>query len=127
MPTILPAQAVNVRRNWHVRALVWVLFFALLRGLVPHVALAAIATHADPVQIFCLGDAPQFSASATKTHGHESCVCASGHDGFSQAPQPSVAYLPAASKQTLCGLAEKQGLTAVLPPACGPPSTLAIQ
>lgn len=72
-------------RGWRSRAWGLVLFVALLRGLVPHAALAALLDDGRPQLAYCAPGkvVPGAAAEALAAHGH--CVCAPAGESLSTA------------------------------------------
>lgn len=84
----------NSLRGWRSQAWSLVLFVALLRGLVPHAALAALLDDGRPQLAYCApGKAvPKAAAEAMAAHGH--CVCAPAGEALSPTAASAAASLP---------------------------------
>ena len=82
-------------RGWRSQAWSLVLFVALLRGLVPHAALAALLDDGRPQLAYCApGKAlPGAAAEALAAHGH--CVCAPAGESLSPSAALGLPAMPA--------------------------------
>jgi hypothetical protein len=118
----------NTLRGWRARVWAWVFFVALLKGLIPHAALAAVVMGGDPAAVLCapaLGNGAvnagaEAAASQMASHGH--CLCASMGDGAPPQVPLAPGFLTAQPARVLRSVA----VAAVccdtrLPPARGPP------
>lgn len=123
-----PAIAANTHalKGWRARAWAWVLFVALLKGLIPHAALASVVMNGDPALVWCASGAA--ATGEGKTTGgmgaaaHD-CVCAAAGDGA--LPQGGAALSPIVAahqlpQPTLQTAAEARKFLS--PPARGPPT-----
>ncbi|ROH91722.1 hypothetical protein ED208_04870 [Stagnimonas aquatica] len=110
-------------RGWRSQAWGLVLFVALLRGLVPHAALAALLDDGRPQLAYCAPGKAVPGAAAEAMAAHAQCVCAPAGESLSPVAGAALAASPAAPEAPLA-------LTAVRPPqqtspirrARGPPS-----
>lgn len=110
-------------RGWRSQAWSLVLFVALLRGLVPHAALAALLDDGRPQLAYCApGKAlPGASAEALAAHGH--CVCAPAGESLSPVAGAALAALPAAPEAPLALVVVRPSQqTPPISRARGPPS-----
>jgi hypothetical protein len=115
-------------RGWRARAWAWVLFIALLKGLVPHAALAAMNAGSDPTAVLCTPALAtgvidvQAEHAASQMAGHAHCLCASG-DAATLPPLVFMALaLPATNLENPAAIrAAFVSNTRPLPPSRGPP------
>lgn len=110
--------------GWRSQAWALVLFVALLRGLLPHAALAGLLDNGNPELAWCApGKAPPGEDRALAAHA--ACVCApAGESLAGSRSTPTLGILPIA---TGAAAAPAQFLMALRPPAVrarGPPLTL---
>lgn len=125
-PSRRPAQ--TALRGWRARVWAWVLFAALLKGLVPHAALASMVMGNDPAAVLCspslsngVLDAKAEQASSQMA-GHAHCLCANGDATglppmrFSALGPPSLGAPPLTRLRTAFASAEY-----FWPPSRGPP------
>lgn len=118
-----PAINAPALQGWRSRAWAWVLFVALCKGLIPHVALASVVMDGSPAMVWC---APGTAAASEAKPGMGSmvhaCVCASAGDGA----------LPLSGAELLASVASQPSPQTLshsafaverlrLPPARGPP------
>ena len=117
-PTITPFT------GWRSQAWSLVLFVALLRGLLPHAALAALINDGRPELAYCAPGKAVGSASAA-LGAHAQCVCAPAAEALAGAPlAPAAMVFPTASTLARAD-ARPVGVIRPLPArARGPPSRL---
>ena len=115
-------------KGWRARLWAWVLFAALLKGLIPHAALAAVLMHGDPAALLCApgASAGKTGAQASVAQGstHAPCVCAAMGDGA--LPPACAPVLRVAGAQRVEVPAPALSLARIpahLPPARGPPAS----
>lgn len=110
--------------GWRSQAWSLVLFVALLRGLLPHAALAGLLDNGNPQLAWCApGKAPASPVSAPATHA--ACVCAPAGEALATSGlPPPLALLPVARGHSP---ASAVGAAGIDPPdlrARGPPLAL---
>lgn len=111
-------------QGWRARLWAWVFFAALLKGLIPHAALAAALMTGEPSLSWCAPGATTESGTAQRAGsvGEHSCVCASGFDaadvGGGLAFQPGDSAPPVIAPPRIA----RASATHRLPPARGPPA-----
>lgn len=122
-----PLLQAPVLKGWRARVWAWVLFVALLKGLIPHAALASALMSGDPALVWCALGAQSSAGEAKATGGMSaaahSCVCASSGD----AAMPLVRSSDATAPRTHAPALRQPDLVVVTqrllpPPARGPPA-----
>lgn len=110
-------------RGWRARAWAWVLFAALVKGLIPHAALASVAMQGDPALIWCAPGAGAIEMAGGMSASAHDCVCASASDGAPSLAVHEQATAGNRHQQALplqrVAVAERRLLP---PPARGPPT-----
>lgn len=118
----------TVLRGWRQRAWAWVLFVALLKGLIPHTALAAVVMSGSPQLMWCAPGATgatQGGKAAAQQASAHGCVCATAGDGVLPFKAPAAAQPPEPDPTTdTAAPAQHIALRVLPPPARGPPMTL---
>ena len=109
-------------KGWRARLWAWVLFAALLKGLIPHAALAAGMMSGDPALLWCAPGKGVAGMPAAAEPPHD-CVCApssaegTGHEtALSPRPVAQHAAHPSAAGTTPASPRTRP------PPSCGPPA-----
>lgn len=111
-------------QGWRARLWAWVFFAALLKGLVPHAALAAALMTGEPSLSWCAPGTAAEGANSQRANGasEHSCVCASGFDaaavgdGLAFQPGDTAPLAVAPTRIARSSAAHR------LPPARGPPA-----
>jgi len=117
-------------RGWRAELWAWVLFAALLKGLIPHAALAAVMMPGTPVLSWCApGLAPantdELASGIDRSSTSQHCVCALAGDGV--LPMVSMHWLAGQDHDALWlrPLQTAHPRTQRwLPPARGPPGSI---
>lgn len=121
-----PPSKSSAIRSWRAQVWAWVLFAALLKGLVPHAALASLAMSGDPLLTWCApgskagrGEQPATGQAIAQVH----CVCASMADGALPVPVLSPSLVPSdPGSGLLSQTLDTRSSARLLPPVRGPPS-----
>jgi len=126
MHSARPMSNANTLQGWRAHAWAWVLFAALVKGLIPHAALAGAVMTGDPALVWCapgkVAGSSEAGASGAIAGAEHGCVCAASGDGgvlpgHTVSPlAPTVVLKP----QPLL-LAAASKLRPWPPPARGPP------
>lgn len=113
--------------GWRARVWAWVLFVALLKGLIPHAALASALMQGDPTLVWCAPGLPAVAgegkAAGEMSSAAHACVCAST-DEVTLLPG-KVGPLPGGNTHESSQHANRTAVIAqrlLPPPARGPPA-----